>query len=155
MEVDTSQGHAGREVICRSSWTAYVRPVLGWGFVAIVGFAVGKLGIVIGLAALARLVYRVLYVNSVTLLRDDHGIWCSAGILPWAKGVAGVKWRDIDQAHYYPNFLSYIFRSYTIRVGHRYTKGSEIVLPHMKCGHVAVMAINKEHEQMAAAGVLN
>jgi hypothetical protein len=155
MEVDTSQNMGNRNIICTSSWTAYVRPVLIWGLVAIVGFAVGKIGILIGLGALARLVYQILYIRSIELSQDDQGVWCSRGILPWNKGVFGVKWRDIDQAHYYPNFLSYMCRSYTIRIGHRYTKSSEVILQHMKCGNAAVEAINQEHANRASAGVLN
>lgn len=155
MEAEVARESSGQEVICVSSWTAYIRPTLIWGFTAVMGFGLGGFGNVIGLFAIVRLTYMIFYIRSIKLFRDDRGVWCAQGILPWAKGVAGVKWRDIDQAHYYPNFFSYIFRSYTIRIGHRYTKSSEVVLRHMRGGNMAVQGINREHEGMAAAGVLN
>lgn len=49
-------GAGKQEVICVSSWTAYIRPVLGWGIVGLVASGFGTIGTLIALAALARLV---------------------------------------------------------------------------------------------------
>jgi hypothetical protein len=77
-------------------------------------------------------------------------VWVFRGILPWSKGVSGVKWRDLEDAVFFPNFLSWLLRSYTIRVGHRFTKTSEIVLPNIARGHEAVAHINERHRQTLA-----
>jgi hypothetical protein len=65
--------------------------------------------------------------------------------------MAGVKWRDVEDAVYFPNFLSWLLKSYTVRIGHRFTKSSEIVLPHIAYGHKAVMHINEFHQNVLAA----
>jgi hypothetical protein len=79
---------------------------------------------------------------------DDAGVWLYSGVLPWARGVRGVKWRDMDEAVYVQSFRSWLLRSWTIRVGHRFTKGSEILLAHMARGREAVTLINERHQQM-------
>src|SRR4051812_43859303 len=37
--------------------------------------------------------YRILLLRSVQLYYNDVGVWVYSGILPWKKGVTGVKWR--------------------------------------------------------------
>ncbi|MCV5179743.1 hypothetical protein OFC21_30430, partial [Escherichia coli] len=69
--------------------------------------------------SLAIGIYRILFLKSVRLYTDDIGVWIFRGILPWSKGVRGVKWRDIEDAMYYTGFFSWMFRSYTVRIGHR------------------------------------
>lgn len=92
--------------------------------------------------------YRVLLIRSVQLYYDDVGVWLYSGVLPWARGVRGVKWRDMDDATYTPSFLSWLLRSWTIRVGHRFTKDAEIVLSSMARGREAATLINQRHEQL-------
>ena len=38
------------------------------------------------------------------------------------------SWRDMDEATFEQGFWSWLTRSYTVRIGHRFTKGSEIRL---------------------------
>lgn len=78
--------------------------------------------VLVMVAALAIGVYRILLLKSVHLYTDDVGVWLFRGILPWSKGVRGFKWRDIEDAMYYTGFLSWMFRSYTARIGHRFTR---------------------------------
>jgi len=92
--------------------------------------------------------YRFLLVRSVQLYYDDLGVWVFSGVLPWKQGVSGVKWRDIDEATYVNSFVSWATRSYTIRIGHRFTKGSEIVLHHIAGGRRAVETINAVHQDL-------
>ena len=60
----------------------------------------------------------------------------------------GVKWRDMDEATYVQSFRSWLLRSWTIRVGHRFTKASEIVLTDMARGREAVALINARHQAL-------
>jgi hypothetical protein len=139
------------DAMYRMSWTAYVKPVLILLVMLVVGAALFNANewVAAGVAALALLVFafNVMTVRSVMLYTDEHGVWVFRGILPWSKGVSGVKWRDLEDAVYFPNFLSWVLRSYTIRVGHRFTKTSEIVLGHIARGQEAVAHINERHRQ--------
>lgn len=137
------------------SWTAYVKPILLFSIILVSAIAVyvnlHQLGGV-GLAGVAIILftYHMLWTRSVVLYIDDHGVWIFRGILPWSKGTHGVKWRDLEDAAYFPGFLNWVFRSYTIRVGHRFTKASEIIVPHIHRGNLAVEHINRIHTQKIA-----
>lgn len=146
----------------RMSWIAYLGPVVGFLLMVAVGVAllvydrIAAIGVLswIGVAiiaiALILFIYRVLMIHSVVLYTDDHGVWVYSGILPWSKGVAGVKWRDLEDAIYVTNFFSWLLKSYRVRVGHRFTKTSEIVLNHIARGNQAVEHINGLHRQALA-----
>lgn len=96
--------------------------------------------------------YRFLLLRSVQLYYDDIGVWAYSGILPWKKGVTGVKWRDMDEATFEPGFWSWITRSYTIRIRHRFTKSSEIVLTNIANGKAAVGQLSARQQDMIRAG---
>ena len=142
------------------SWTAYVRVVLvgialllfatplAWSASAVAGFVVLA-------ASLAFVVYQFLLLKSFHLYFDDFGVWVYSGVLPWNKGVAGVKWRDLDEAVYFQSMGSWLFKSYSIRIGHRFTKSSEMLLSHWGHGHEAVMAINGYHQKLVRTGALS
>lgn len=141
------------------AWTAYVRPLI----IFLVFFSIGAsffsnnykiIGTILCLIAFTFIVYQFLLIRSVALYTDDEGVWVYSGILPWAKGISGVKWRDLDDAVYFTGFFSWTFKSYTIRVGHRFTKSSEIVLPHIARGNVAVEHINEVHRQVMSVGAI-
>jgi hypothetical protein len=137
------------------SWTAYVRPlaiflVIGGIGVAFLQSRYELVGAILVLIALALLSYQVLMIRSVRLYTDADGVWVYGGILPWAKGMYGVKWRDLEDASYFQGLVSWVCRSYTVRVGHRFTKASEIVLRHIHRGNLAVEHINEMHKQALA-----
>jgi hypothetical protein len=142
------------------SWTAYVRVALiGLVLLFIVtplawSASVGA-GIVMLLVSLGFIAYKVLLLNSFHLYVDDDGVWVFSGILPWNKGIAGVKWRDLDEAVYFQSMGSWLFKSYSIRIGHRFTKSSEILLSHWARGHEAVMTINGQHQELVRSKALN
>lgn len=98
--------------------------------------------------------YLVLQVRSYKLYCDENGIWAEYGFLPWNKGLMGVKWRDLDEAVYYQGFWNWILKSYPIRVGHRYTKKSEIYLNHMSNAKNMVWEINRVHQEMIKSGAI-
>jgi hypothetical protein len=161
MDQDNSLA-AGRDarILARKSWTAYIRVVL----VGIVGLllvvpAACNASWVAGLIALLLvggfLTYQIMDIRSHQLYVDDVGVWHARGILPWNKGVAGVKWRDLDEAVFFQGVSSWLLKSYTVRIGHRFTKANEIVMTHMAGGHEAVMAVNSMHQDMVRQGRLS
>ncbi len=146
-------------LVCAKSWTAY----LGITFLALILFF-GALplaflwnelaaGCVLILAALI-VGYQTLLVRSYRLYYDDIGVWLYSGILPWKKGIVGVKWRDMDEATFVQTFWSWLFKSYSIRVGHRFTKSSELFLTHMARGKDAVVTLNARHQALIRADTL-
>jgi hypothetical protein len=146
-------------VIGVKSWLAYA----GVALQAVVGVAAGGITTVyspvlgaILLAVIAPfLAYRFLLVRSVQLYIDDVGVWAYSGVLPWKKGVAGVKWRDMDEATFTNGFWSWATGSYTVRIGHRFTKDSEIVLTNIANGKDAVATINARHQDLIRASVVH
>lgn len=147
-------------VIARKSWTAYIK-IAGIAFVLFltvvpIAWSTGKaVGSVVTLLCLAFLTYKILVINSYQLSFDDRGVWCFYGILPWAKGSSGVKWRDLDEAVFFQSMGSWLFKSYSIRLGHRFTKSSEVILTHMALGHQAVQEINERHQALVELKALN
>ncbi|MDR1614196.1 MAG: hypothetical protein LBS26_01365 [Campylobacteraceae bacterium] len=105
--------------------------------------------IVVGFAAVRVIFFiiDILHTRSVVLYTNDDGVWVYSGIFPWSKGSSGVKWRDIDEASFQTGFTSWLLKTYDIRVGHRFTKDSEIMLHNIFNGHEAVMHINKLHKK--------
>jgi hypothetical protein len=103
-----------------------------------------------GMIALAALylTYRVLYIRSCQLFTDDNGVWLHRGVLPWAKGSRGVKWRDLEGATMFTGLKSWLLRSHTVRVSHRFTKDSEIVVAHVPRGAQVVGQINEIHRRL-------
>ena len=99
--------------------------------------------------------YRFLMLRSVQLYYDDVGVWVYSGVLPWKKGVTGVKWRDMEDATFVQGFWSWATRSYTVRIGHRFTKSSEIVLTNISNGKNAVGTLNARQQDMIRAGAID
>ena len=139
------------------AWTAYIRPFV---MASIRVFLLSVLpaalltsvfkkpmwvtpAIVVGaLVNLALLTYDLIYLRSVVFSTNEDGVWVSRGILPWNKGISGVKWRDVSEAVYITGFTSWLLRSYTIRVGHKFTKDTELLLSGVWKGHEAVQHVN-------------
>jgi hypothetical protein len=137
------------------SWTAYIGIVVVFLIMSGIGYALTNvndwLGGIFILFSFCLFIVRVLTIRSVVLYTDDEGVWVYNGIFPWSKGIYGVKWRDVEDAVYSANFLSWLLKSYTVRIGHRFTKSSEIVLSHIARGHEAVMHINDFHHNVLLA----
>jgi hypothetical protein len=136
----------------KKAWTAYI----GTFFLTLVllcfvpsAWRLSWLGgllllvLVLGFAA-----YRVSQMMSIRLYQDGTGVWLASGTMPWNKGIRGVKWRDLEGAVYSPTIWSWLFKSYSMRISHRFTKSSEILLSHMASGPNAVSAINDRHEEL-------
>lgn len=164
MEEDNA-GSSGphAKVVGVKSWVAYLGvvalAVLLFGVVLPLTFTYG--GAFADIAAGAVMVvstlvvgYRFMMLRSVQLCHDDVGVWVYSGLLPWKKGVAGVKWRDMDEATFEQGFWSWLTRSYTIRIGHRFTKDSEIRLTQIGGGKDAVATLNERHQSLIREGVV-
>lgn len=138
--------------LCGKAWTAYTGCLVlavVLVFVVRLAFRHSELAAAGVLAASALLIgYRMLLIRSVQLYYDDAGVWLYSGVLPWARGVRGVKWRDIDEAVYVQSLRSWLLRAWTIRVNHRFTKAGTIVLSDMARGREAVAIINERHQRM-------
>ena len=144
----SSQAH----VIGTKSWIAYCGTLLLalilFGGVLPLAFMWNEIAAAVVLAVSAIWVgFRLLALRSVQLYYDDIGVWIYQGILPWKKGVTGVKWRDMDEATFVNGFWSWATGSYTVRISHRFTKASEIVVPSIGGGKQAVATLNAQQQQ--------
>jgi len=137
----------GIEHAYRLSWTSYVLPVVitlvFWSISIALYHVQPWVGIGIFVFFLLLLVVAFLSRRVVRLYANDHGIWVRSGFLPWTRGVSGVQWRDVEDAVYFTGFLAWAFNSYRIRVGHRFTKSSEIVLNSVANGRRFVEDVNR------------
>lgn len=144
----------GRHATARVSWNAYITTNIVPLFMLVIGafmaFSFVWFGTALCLIASLLIANNVLELRSIRVYTDDEGVWLSSGFLPWDKGVGGVKWRDLEDATYYRKFTSWALKSYTIRIGHRFTKTSEIILPNIRYGDLMVMHINQLHSEMVA-----
>ena len=157
--IEAKQQSGSTYATYRKAWTAYVTPGVFFHFVLVIASTVS--GIYIGWIAasiifailLGTFVYRVASIRVIKLYADDAGVWVFRGILPWAKGAVCVRWRDLEDASYSTGFFSWLFKSYTVRIGSRYTKTTEIILPHIARGDEAVNFINAVHHQIISRTV--
>jgi len=141
-------------VVGVKSWLAYlgniVLALILFGAVLPLTFHfAGELAAAVVMAIAAIIViYQFLVIRSVQLYYDDVGVWLVSGVLPWDKGITGVKWRDMDEATFVQGFWSWLTRSYNIRIGHRFTKSSEIILTNIAGGKNAIAALNSHHQSL-------
>nr|WP_067297101.1 hypothetical protein [Marinobacterium profundum] len=151
METAVIEGDAFNQY--KLSWVACFRPLLVAGFLSAVVYLFSLSAIhwvfLAGGSALVfiHLVYQLLFLRSVLLFMNEEGVWVYSGVFPWDKGAGGVRWRDVDDASYVPGFLGWVLKAYTIRIGHRFTRGSEIILRAVKNGNQAVEQINGLHSE--------
>ena len=160
MEEQNALAPSRAQVIGVKSWLAYAGvvalAVLLFGVLLPLAFVWHEMAALAVLILSALLVgYQFLLVRSVQLYMDDLGVWVHAGVLPWKKGVTGVKWRDMDEATFVNGFTSWATRSYRVRIGHRFTKDSEIVLTNIARGKDAVASINARHQALIRSGVVD
>ena len=159
MEEQNALAPLQAQVIGVKSWLAYAGvaalAVILFGVLLPLAFLWHEMAALAVLILSALLVgYQFLLVRSVQLYMDDLGVWVHAGVLPWKKGVSGVKWRDMDEATFVNGFTSWATRSYTVRIGHRFTKDSEIVLTNIARGKDAVASVSARHQALIRSGLV-
>jgi hypothetical protein len=118
--------------------TPWLHSVAGW-------LAIGG-GAIVLFAAL-WFWYRVAALRSVRLYTDAQGVWRRRGVFPWSRATHGVRWRDLEGATFTGGFGSWLMRSWNIRVGHRFTRTSELVLEDVPNGKRVVELINAMHSR--------
>jgi hypothetical protein len=162
MDADFSQPTVGGDstTIGKKAWTAYVGVV----FVVLVLLVLiapfvwhwsVPFGAGLALVSVAWAAYKLAELGAYRLYYNEMGVWLYSGILPWNKGVRGVKWRDLDDATYTRSMGSWLLKSYSIRIGHRFTRSNELVLTGIAHGDKAVMTINQKLQEMASSSRLN
>jgi len=156
-EIDSLLGP--RVSLSHKSWISYIPIAIGGPLMlclSLLGIVISPLFgplVVIGVALLIW--YSVLETKSFHLYYDDTSVWLSCGVLPWKRATYGVKWRDISEATYELGFFSWLFNSYTVRVGHRFTNDKEIVLRNMRNGKDAAAIINGRLMELAKSNKLS
>jgi hypothetical protein len=158
MDADFTQATGGT-TLARKAWTAYVGLVLitlvllvfvvplAWHYSH--GAGAGLAIVILAVAA-----FKFAELRVFRLYYNDMGVWLYSGLMPWNKGVRGVKWRDLDDATYTRSMGSWLLKSYAIRIGHRFTRSNELVLKGIAHGDKAVVAINQKLAEMANANRL-
>lgn len=150
MEEEKFNEESGAKIY-HMSFMAYVRPVLIFIFFLIVGFVFSQeKNISFSLVGYGLIFFGLLnffcsfkFIKTLKLFYNDDGVYLIRGIFPWTKGVVGTLWRDISDAEYFTGFVSWSTKSYRVRIGHRFTKTSELIIPHVKNGNKAVIEINE------------
>jgi len=141
--------------LSRKAWTAYLGVAIR-GLVLILGASAAiywqsshwQIILLLMVIPLALLAYQVLLLRRYLLYYDDVGVWIYSGVLPWKRGVSGVKWRDLDEAIFVNSFLSWVTGAYTIQLRHRFTKVIEITAANMAQGKQAVITINQQQRRL-------
>jgi len=55
----------------------------------------------------------------------------------------------LEQCTFNTGFFSWLFRSYTIRLGHRFTRSNEVLIAQMAGARAASIAVNERLAEMA------
>lgn len=159
METNNNTSSLGGTILARKSWLCYLLLVSVTLLLFISSILVGAasnftVGSIVLAATASWSTYRFLVLRSYKLYYDDRGVWIYSGVLPWTKGVSGVKWRDLDEAVFHQSMLGWIANSYTVQLSHRYTKTDEVFMTHTAKGRDVSGQINYIHQEMVRAGML-
>lgn len=159
METNNNTSSLGGTILARKSWLSYLLLVFVTFLLVIGSILVGvasnfTVGIIVLATTVSWATYRFLVLRSYKIYYDDRGVWIYSGVLPWTKGVSGVKWRDLDEAVFHQSLLGWIANSYTVQLSHRYTKTGEIFMTHTAKGREVSGEINYLHQEMARTGLL-
>ncbi|HEQ1857044.1 TPA: hypothetical protein VEO38_000546 [Providencia alcalifaciens] len=146
-----NENNAENHSIYKFSWVAYIRPIVTVLIVLLIGIGLSQsktsvlstIGNIVLILGLINFICNILYIKTFYMWIDDKGVWVFRGIFPWTKGRFGTMWRDISDAVYFTGLVSWSTKSYRIRVGHRFTKTSELFIPHLKYGNLAATKINE------------
>lgn len=76
------------------------------------------------------------------LVIDDEGVWLYHGYLPWDKRRNGVAWKYIEKSVTYMGFVSWVTKSYDIRIYKNFNEDS-FLIESIARGDEAVSLINK------------
>jgi len=152
-----SPANNGKFRTYKVSWVGYVKPgaitaiplLLSLGFLFEGNFLSSFITLLLALYP----AYYTYFVSSIRLYTNADGVWCKRGLLPWDTGSFGIKWRDMEDAVYFMGFGAWLLKSHTVRIGHRFTKTSEIIVKNLANAEDAVTHINSLHREMIEQGL--
>ncbi|MBY5246595.1 hypothetical protein [Klebsiella quasipneumoniae] len=170
--MEDNQTHSDQDTIYRISWLGYVRPVLWLLIVTALCSAVmlardyGSAAMQMQLAhplfvavpaaiialAAVRCALKFYYLYTLRLIINADGVYLFRGIFPWTKGTYGTLWQDIADAQYFPGFIAWVTKTYSVQVRFRFNKSNETFVPYLWNGHRAVMLINQTLQERARNG---
>lgn len=139
------------------SWVAYIRPLALFMALAAIGLIVSQsaqganfilAGYGILFLSIIKALYDVAWRRRFRFYYDRDGVWVFRGILPWRRGIEGMPWSDINALFCEPGFISWLTKSYAIRLVHHVDPDLDITLIHIKRGNLAVIAINEQLTQV-------
>lgn len=119
------------------SWIAYVKMCLRHlVFIAIVVYGVKyflpqffwSIIVIFGIFELINCALRFLSLRAQYVFMDERGVWFHRGIFPWSKGINGIIWNDCGGAMFQQGFWSYILKTYTVFITHKYTESAQIAV---------------------------
>lgn len=124
--------------------------------VYVIGFTIGALiyrwvwsiGALIMLYNVLRWAYNMAELRSMKLYADADGVWYYRGLMPWNRGVRGMRWRDLDIAGYQPGLISWLTSSYGVTFAHRFNPDGDMRLGHIAHGDQAAMEFNEIHQAL-------
>lgn len=139
MEIGNYTFGSNLQVLSKKSIVAYVLPMSIW-FVVFIASLTNSLLFAILIALIG--LYIVLYIRSYTLFIDDEGVWVLRGVFSWQKGIYGIRWDEFGEGVFYQDLTSWILKSYTIEIKHKFKEGHKIRLKQMNNGDIAITKIN-------------
>ena len=156
MEIEQKHTSFEKEHSYKKSYFAYVvlwgvlTPMLAIPF--LIANSKDQLSSSVGIAILILLltlgITTTIRIKTFVAFYNDDGVYIISGIFPWTRGVSGTRWKDISEASYKTGLISWLIKSYNIRLGHRFTKTSEMELHNIKNGHILVGIINEKINEL-------
>ncbi|MCB9609695.1 MAG: hypothetical protein H6716_24090 [Polyangiaceae bacterium] len=84
------------------------------------------------MVVIAWAAFRLAETRSVVLFLDADGVWVHTRVLPWARGVVGIRYRDLDDPVMRQSLASWLLRSHTIVLRHCFSSRDAIELDNMR-----------------------
>lgn len=144
MKIDNYTFGNNPNILSKKSIVAYGIPISVWFIVFVISIEESLL-YAVPIALIG--IYIVFYIRSYTLFIDDKGVWVLRGVFLWQKGIYGIRWDEFGEGVFYQDLTSWILKSYTIEIKHKFKEGHKIRLTQMKNGDIAITKINTVYMQ--------
>lgn len=134
------------EIVCRKSWIAYARAMAFPAMMLLSAYPASlletTLGFALGIVGAIGLLVEFAEVHSQFLFIDSAGVWEHSGIMPWAKGVRGLRWGDLQEMAFEMTAIGWLLNSHDLTMRHRYKASDGLCIDHVRNGHKAAERIN-------------
>lgn len=74
---------------------------------------------------------------------DENSVGIHSGFLPWTKGYNSIKWKDLEEALFVQNIVSYAFNSYNIILVHNKLIDKKLIIKDVYNGKQITSKINQ------------